>query len=52
MNAVIASRAQGAENEYFEINTQLMEATFQIVGPSSKQQGATSAGTVFSWGSP
>jgi V8-like Glu-specific endopeptidase len=50
MNAFAASSAQSAENEYFEINTQLMESTFQIVGPSAKQQGATSGGTVFIMG--
>lgn len=44
--------AQAAENEYFEINTQLMEATFQIVGPSAVQQNATSGGTVFLMGKP
>lgn len=52
MNAIAASGAQGAENEYFEINTQLMEATFEIVGPSAKQVGATSGGTVFLMGKP
>lgn len=52
MNAIATNGAQGAENEYFEINTQLMEATFEIVGPSAKQQGATSGGTVFLMGKP
>lgn len=51
MNA-IAGSAQGAENEYYEINTQLMESTFQIVGPSAKQQGAATGGTVFLMGKP
>lgn len=35
-----------------EINTTLMETTFRITGPSSKQLAATSGGTVFILGKP
>jgi len=42
-----AAAVDPAPQELFEINTQLMESTFRITGPSSKQAGAISGGTVF-----
>jgi hypothetical protein len=47
-----ATAAAPDQPETFEINTQLMETTFRITGPSSKQAGATSGGTVFLMGKP
>jgi hypothetical protein len=53
---VMTSLAQPAnaveQNEWFEINTELMEATFQGTGPSAKQPGEISGGTVFLMGKP
>jgi hypothetical protein len=47
-----AIAAEPQIQEFFEINTQLIESTFRITGPSSKQQGATAGGTVFLLGKP
>lgn len=47
-----AGAAEPEQQESFEINTQLMETTFRITGPSSKQAGATTGGTVFLMGKP
>jgi hypothetical protein len=50
--AVTSARAAEPQQEFFEISTQLMEATFRIMGPSSKQAGAVTGGTVFLMGKP
>jgi hypothetical protein len=52
MTSVSAIAAEPELQESFEINTQLMETTFRITGPSSKQAGATTGGTVFLMGKP
>ncbi len=46
---IVASMATGsrAEDEEFEINTQLMETTFQLLGPGAKTSGETASGTAF-----
>ncbi|MBR1155704.1 serine protease [Bradyrhizobium sp. JYMT SZCCT0428] len=48
----LASTDANAEPERFEINTELMEATFRILGPSAKKAGELSGGTVFILGKP
>lgn len=52
MASVASVQAEPQQNEAFEINTELMETTFQVLGPSAKQAGAVSAGTVFVLGKP
>jgi hypothetical protein len=42
-----APAAEPRPQEYYEINTRLMETTFLVVGPSSKEPGKTTGGTVF-----
>jgi hypothetical protein len=49
--AANCATAEAAPQERFEINTQLMESTFQVLG-SAKQAGATTSGTVFLMGKP
>jgi hypothetical protein len=47
-----SSAEEAPKNELFEINTQLMETTFQLLGPSAKVPGETTSGTVFLVGKP
>ncbi|WP_426409953.1 hypothetical protein [Bradyrhizobium ganzhouense] len=47
-----ASCAEEPKSEIYEINTQLMETTFQVLGPSAKVKGETVGGTVFFMGKP
>jgi len=45
--AIVASDAAGAQTIMPELNTILMETTFQITGPAKKAPGSTSSGTGF-----
>jgi hypothetical protein len=44
--------APAAEPKFMDLNTLLMETTFFVEGPSSKEEGKTSGGTVFVLGKP
>lgn len=41
-----------AQPEYIEFNSDLMETTFQVTGPSAKKPGETTGGTIFIMGKP
>ena len=52
MTAIATAEAAPVATQIFELNTILMETTFQVVGPSSKEKGKSSTGTGFVVGKP
>jgi hypothetical protein len=52
MTAVAATADAQPAQEYYEINSTLMETTFRIVGPSRARPGEMTGGTVFILGKP